>query len=168
MHQTLKLPCHYIPLSNTKIASAGAVLRTYPGENKNIPQDSMVLLGNPFEQQPSNAVPYCPRMQLPFAVAEVKLGNEVNNIKPKVCIRKLKSSQQMKPIGSLTNSDNCNLSQSKKELLQWHCHLRHIGMKCVQWLFCGGTLSTSKNELQKTGGSSQADMWFTLHGMPVC
>ena len=69
MCRTLKLPCHCALSSNTRIASVGAVLRTCPGDNINITQDSMALSSNPFEQQPSITVPYCPRMQLPFAVA---------------------------------------------------------------------------------------------------
>ena len=142
--QTLKLPCYCVLSSNTRIASVGAVLKTYPGENTNITQDSLALSGNPFEQRPSITVRCCPRTQLPFAVAEIKPGKEFKDAKPEVCTRKLKSSQQLKPIGSLTDSDNYNLSQPQKELLQWHYCLGHIGMKRIQWLFCRGSLSTSK------------------------
>ena len=144
IYQTLKLPSYYVPSSNTRIASVGVVLKKHPREIIKITQDLLVLSGNPFEQQHSITVPYCPRTQLPFAVAKVKPGNKANNIKPKVCARKLKSSQQMKPIGSLTDSDNYNLSQPKKELLRWHYRLGHIGMKRVQWLLCRGSLSTSE------------------------
>ena len=117
MYRTLKLLCYHTPSSNTRIASVGVVLKTYPSENINITQDSLVLSGNSFEQQPSITVAYCPRTQLLFAVAEIKPGNEFNDVKPEVYTRKLKSSQQLKPIGSLTDSDNYNLSQPEKELL---------------------------------------------------
>ena len=77
-------------------------------------------------------------------------------------VRKLKSSQQMKPTGSLTGSDNYNLSRPKKELLRWHCHLSHLGMKQVQWLFHGGTLSTSEVSHR------QQEAATTLTCAPLC
>ena len=132
MYRTLKLPCYHVPSSNTRIASVGVILRKYPGENITITQEALTLSGDPFEQRPAIVVPYCPRTQLPYAVAEVRPGNDKSDIEPAVYARKLKKAKELKPIGLLTESSNYNLTQPEKELLCWHYHLGHIGMKRVQ------------------------------------
>ena len=142
MYRTLKLPCYHVPSSNTRIASVGVVLKSYPGEDIKIDGNMLRLSGNPAERRSAIVVPYCPTSRLPFALAEIRGADSESG--PQVYKRQLTNPmEKVKPIRSLTESSNYNLSQAEKELLRWHYRLGHIGMQRVQWLFRRGCLSSS-------------------------
>ena len=46
MYRSLKLPCYYIPTSNTRIASIQELLKTYPNETVTMTDRSLRLSGN--------------------------------------------------------------------------------------------------------------------------
>ena len=58
MYRALKLPCYFVPSSNTRIASIQEILKAYPKESVTMSKDHMRLPG--YDDTPSLTIPYCP------------------------------------------------------------------------------------------------------------
>ena len=164
MYRTLKLPCYHVPSSSTRIASAGVILEMYPNEEIKISDGRLILSGDKAFNRAPIKVPYCSDTNLPFGEA-IFGAKEAEETKGPLQAHKrdLKAPlKKLKPIRSLTESSNYNLSQPEKELLRWHYRLGHVGMQRVQWLFRRGSVSTSQLAKQQQHAAAQ------LRSGPLC
>ena len=162
MYRTLKLPCYHVPSSTTRIASAGVILAVYPDEEIKIAEGKLTLSGDKKLGRSEIEVPYCASTHLPYGDASVSKDDLTEELL-QVHKRDLKAPmKKLRPIRSLTESSNYNLTQPEKELLRWHYRLGHIGMQRVQWLFRRGSVCSSQLAKQQQRAAAQ------LRAGPLC
>ena len=142
MYRTLRLPCFFVPSSNTRIASLQQILETYPKESFSMNSNCLVLSGH--DQVPALTVPVCANTKLPVAVTTMQ-----PTVYRSATTRREEGGAPRQDLPtvkhpSLTTPSNLNLTEPEKELLRWHHRLGHIGVKRVQWLFRQGILATSE------------------------
>ena len=151
MYRTLKLPCYFVPSSNTRIASLQVIMKVYPEESAVMDGTHLRLTGN--GSNPSITIPYCSKSNLPIAPITMRaITEQAPEVDP--------LSYKRHP--SLTTANNINLTELEKELIRWHQRLGHISTKKVQWLMHQGLLSNS----ERTRKLHQATGKIT-HG-PMC
>lgn len=146
VYRTIKLPCYLVPGTQERIASASVFLKEYPNEHINVRDGSLEISGDVTQGRPGVKVPFCGKTDLPFAQV---FGTGTQLPEPLVYKRTKSGPVQpnvQKPVRSLTESQNCNLTDAEKELLRWHYRLGHIGMQRIQWLFRQGVLSGSERQ----------------------
>ena len=98
-------------------------------------------------KEPPVSVAHCGASDPPMGTTEDCVPHTAAKQQPAVNKGEKKKKPDFPPgkIGpSLTTPGNNNLSEPEKEPLCWHHCLGHIGIRCVQWLFCQGMLATSE------------------------
>ena len=170
MYRTLRLPCFFVPSTNTRIASLQQILTAYPKEQFHMDRQGLTLSGD--GSVPSLTIPMCTNSRLPVARTlepdSPSYQSDTQPAQPTVNRRSLRRNSTPKAVlpavkhPSLTTASNLNLTEPEKELLRWHHRLGHVGMRRVQWLFRQGILATS--EAAKRLHSSAAKL---THG-PLC
>ena len=141
MYRTLKVPCYHVPSSQTRIASIGCILKSYPEESVTITEHALTLSGNKVTGEGQIRIPMCEKTQLPMARAYPEGLTPSANA---TTVRNTSSPMGTLPgTVSLTEGANFNLADSEKELLKWHYRLGHIGMRRIQSLFRQDVLSSS-------------------------
>ena len=148
--RTLKLPCYYVPSSQSRIASVQIILKTYPQESITITPSALRLNGS--EGVTGITIPMSPSSNLPLGIpvqcqpTAANVATEETQETDDMPELEEATEQQMLPSAphpALTGPWNNNLSEPEKELLHWHHRLGHVGMRRVMWLMRQGALATS-------------------------
>ena len=145
MYRTLRLPCYYVPSSNTRIASLQTVLEAYPNETFSMNQNHLTLSGH--GKTPSITIAVCSQSKLPMGITAKPTTPAVYKREVKPPRDHLTNTKGILPAvkhPSLTAPSNLNLSEPEKELLRWHHQLGHVNIKQVQWLMRQGILTASE------------------------
>ena len=135
MYRTLKVPCYYVPSSNSRIASLQVILKEYPNESAVMDGTHLRLTGD--ETTPPITIPYCAKSNLPFAPTTMAARSTRSEPEGDDALV-----HQQHP--SLTIPANINLTEQEKEVIRWHQRLGHISTRKVQWLMRQGLLSSSE------------------------
>jgi hypothetical protein len=141
MYRTLKLPCYYVPSSQTRIASIGQIMKAYPDESIHFQGQEFVMSGNKADNRGCIRIKFCATTFLPLGYTSP------HKVNPQVHKAKSDKQDHLKILpgsASLTEGVNFNLAEPEKEILKWHYRLGHVGMRRIQWLFRQNVLNTSE------------------------
>ena len=148
--RTLKLPCYYIPSSQSRIASVQVILQTYPKESITITAAALKLNGS--EGVNGITIPMSPSSNLPLGIpvsGNLSVANLTEEAKEEEDPEEQTAPEEETALvpsaghPALTSPRNTNLTSAEKELLHWHHRLGHVGMRRVMWLMRQGALATS-------------------------